>query len=120
MTKPDEIDFIFQLILDNCVLKTLETLLFGLRKFFGVPCRTPILALLSHFWVKIRVLVRPNLQRWTEFGLLVIFWLNFDDFPFLLLYTHPKVNLFSILLLFGTFPSSKFHLKPVLTNRVIS
>ena len=32
MTKPDEIDFIVQLILDNRVLNTLETLLFGLRK----------------------------------------------------------------------------------------
>ena len=47
MAKPEKIDLIFQLILDNCVLKTLETLLFGLRKIFGVACSTPILALLS-------------------------------------------------------------------------
>ena len=33
-TKPDVIDFIVQLILANCVLKTLKTLLFGLRIFF--------------------------------------------------------------------------------------
>ena len=77
MTKPDEIDFIVQLILDNRVLNTLETLLFGLRKIFGVPCSTPILALLSHFWVKIRALVRPNLQRWTGFDLLIIFLVKF-------------------------------------------
>ena len=61
-TKPNEIDLIFQLIWDNCVFKTLETLLFGLRKKCGVPCSTPILVLLSHFWVKIRALLRPNLQ----------------------------------------------------------
>ena len=72
MTEPDEIDFIVQLILDKYVLKTLETLLFSLRKFFGVPCSTPILALLSNFWLKIRALVRPNLQRQTGFDLLII------------------------------------------------
>ena len=77
MTKPDEIDFIVQLILANCVLKTLETLLFSLRKFFGVPCSTPILALLSHLWVKIRALVRPNLQRQAGFDLLIILGVKF-------------------------------------------
>ena len=50
VTKPDEIDFIVQLILSNCVLKTLETPLLGLRIFFGVMCSTPNLALLSSFW----------------------------------------------------------------------
>ena len=77
MTKPDEIDSIVQLILDNRVFKTQETLLFGLRNFFGVPFSTPVFALFSDFWVKIRALVRPNRERWTGFDLLIISGVKF-------------------------------------------
>ena len=45
------------------------------------------LTLLSNFWVKIRALMRPNLQRWTGFDLLIISGpetrgLNSDNFLF--------------------------------------
>ena len=36
------------------------------QKKFGVPCSTPIFALLSKFWVKIRTLVQPNLPKFSE------------------------------------------------------
>ena len=37
---------------------TIETLKFW--KHFGVPCSTPVLAQVIHFWVKIRGLVQPK------------------------------------------------------------
>ena len=61
VTKHDKIDLIFQLFLANWVFQTLETLFSALRKVFGVPCSTPVLALSSNFWVTNRALVRPNL-----------------------------------------------------------
>ena len=77
MTKPDKIDLILQLILDICVLDIMKSLSVDLGKFFGVPCGTPVLALLSDFWVKIRALVRPSLQGWTGFDLLIISGVKF-------------------------------------------
>ena len=48
---------------------------------FGAPLSTPYFALLSHFWVKIRALLLPNLQRWPKFD--SYSWgLNSDEFPF--------------------------------------
>ena len=77
MTKPDKMDLIFQLILVNCAPWTQETLSFDLGKNFGVSCSTPVLALLSHFWVKIRALVKLHLQRWIGFDLLTILGVKF-------------------------------------------
>ena len=61
-----------QLFWRDYVRCSLKILSFTLQNFFGVPCSTPVLALLSHFYVKIRAPVRPNLQRWTGFDLLII------------------------------------------------
>ena len=77
MAKPDKIDLIFQLILAICDFWVAETPSFDLRKFFGVPFSTPVFALLSDFWVKIRALVRPNRQGWTVFDLLIISGVKF-------------------------------------------
>ena len=61
----------------STVLKRLCPLQFTLQKNFGVPCSTPVFALLSDFWVKIRALVRPNRERWTGFDLLIISGVKF-------------------------------------------
>ena len=97
VTKPDYISLIFQLILVNCVPWTLETPWHGLGKFFKVLRSTPVLALMSHFWVKIRAPVRPNLQRWTWFDLLIIlgvkFWW-FSSFKPTLAFLEAELTLF--------------------------
>ena len=77
MTKPDKILSIFQLILAHWVLKPPETPHPGLGKCFLVFFGTPVLAQLSHFWGKNKAPVRPNLQRWTGFDLLIILWVKF-------------------------------------------
>ena len=58
---------------------TLKTLYSGLGNFFVVPfsVQHPIFALLSHFWVKIRAPVRPNLYSWTGFDLFIIYRVKF-------------------------------------------
>ena len=48
--------------------------------FFG----TPVLAQLSHFWGENKAPVRPNLQRWTGFDLLIILPVKFWWFSFFL------------------------------------
>ena len=73
-----------QLFWRDYVRCSLKILSFTLQKFFGVPCSTPVFALLSDFWVKIRALVRPNRQRWTGFDLLIIFLVKFWWFSFFL------------------------------------
>ena len=77
VAKPCKIKLIFRLILVDWVFRIVETSRPSLGKFFGVPCGTPVLALLSDFWVKIRALVRPNLQGWTGFDLLIILGVKF-------------------------------------------
>ena len=71
-----------QLFWRDYVRCSLKILLFTLQKIFGVPCSTPDFALLSHFWVKIRAVVRQNLPRWTGFDLLRVFWVKFWWFSF--------------------------------------
>ena len=73
-----------QLFWRDYVRYSLKILSFTPQKFFGVPCSTPVFALLSDFWVKIRALVRPNRQRWTGFDLLIIFLVKFWWFSFFL------------------------------------
>ena len=73
-----------QLFWRDYVRWSLKILSFTLQKNFGVPCSTPVFALLSDFWVKIRALVRPNRQRWTGFDLLIIFLVKFWWFSFFL------------------------------------
>ena len=73
-----------QLFWRDYVCYSLKILLFTLQKKFAVPCSTPVFALLSDFWVKIRALVRPNRQRWTGFDLLIIFLVKFWWFSFFL------------------------------------
>ena len=70
MTKLEQIDLIFQLIL----FWDLETPWPGLSKKIGVPRSTPILALLSHYLGKenMRTLVRPQIQSWTLFDMLLL------------------------------------------------
>ena len=51
VTKPDKIDLIFQLILANCILQTLEILSPALGNIIGVLCSTPVLAVLIHVWL---------------------------------------------------------------------
>ena len=77
VAKPCKIKLIFRLILVDWVFRIVETSRPSLGKFFGVPCGTPVLALLSDFWVKIRALVRPSLQGWTGFDLLIISGVKF-------------------------------------------
>ena len=71
-----------QLFWRDYVRCSLKILSFTPQKNFGVPCSTPVFALLSDFWVKIRALVRPNRQRWTGFDLLIIFLVKFWWFSF--------------------------------------
>ena len=52
--KPCKTKLIFQLILVDWVFCIVKTSWLTLRKIFGVPCSTPVLALLSIFWVKMR------------------------------------------------------------------
>ena len=66
-----------------CPLESQNTFVYP-SKIFGVPCSTPVFALLSDFWVKIRALVRPNRQRWTGFDLLIISGVKFWWFSFFL------------------------------------
>ena len=54
VAKPYKIELIFQLILVEWVWYIVKTSWLTLQNFFGVPCSTPILALLSNFWVKMR------------------------------------------------------------------
>ena len=77
VAKPCKIKLIFRLILVDWVFRIVETSRPSLGKNFGVPCGTPVLALLSDFWVKIRALVRPSLQGWTGFDLLIISGVKF-------------------------------------------
>ena len=73
-----------QLFWRDYVRYSLKILSFTLQKNFGVPCSTPVFALLSDFWVKIRALVRPNRQRWTGFDFLIISGVKFWWFSFFL------------------------------------
>ena len=77
MAKPDEINLIFQFVLDDCILFSMRNHLDLASDYFGFPCGTPVLAILSHFWVMIKALVRPNLQIWTGFYLLIISGVKF-------------------------------------------
>ena len=43
-----------------------------------------------HFWVKIRALVRLNLQRWTGFDLLIFFGVKFCSFLFFKFLSRPS------------------------------
>ena len=64
------------------VLCTLKTLYPDLGKFFGVPLSTPTFTPLSHFWVKIRAPLGPNLQSWALFELFMISGVKFWGFSF--------------------------------------
>ena len=73
-----------QLFWRDYVRGSLKILSFTLQKIFGVPCSTPVFAILIDFCVKIRALVRPNRQRWTGFDLLIISGVKFWWFSFFL------------------------------------
>ena len=77
MTKPDEIDFIVQLILANCVFWITKTLPVGPQKFFLVFFGTPQVDPFVKFYCMFNALVRPNLKRWTGFDVLIIFGVKF-------------------------------------------
>ena len=66
-----------------------KTLYSGLWNFFGVPLSTPTFALLSHFWVKIRAPLLPNLQSSVGFELLIISGVKFWWFSFLITISSP-------------------------------
>ena len=73
---------IFQLFCVNCIFWITKTPHIGPQNFLLVLFGTPVLALLGHFWVKIRAPVRPNRQRWTGFDWLILLGVNSEDFPF--------------------------------------
>ena len=77
MTKPDEIDFIVQLILAICDFLIAETSSFDLRNFFLVFFGTPQVDPFVKFYCIFNALVRPNLKRWTGFDVLIIFGVKF-------------------------------------------
>ena len=52
-----------QLFWRDYVRCSLKILSFTLQKIFGVPCSTPVFALLSDFWVKIRALVSNHCKN---------------------------------------------------------
>ena len=51
---------------------------------FGPTASNLRYEILTNFWVKIRVLVRPHLWSWTGFDLLIISWVKFWWFSFFL------------------------------------
>ena len=61
---------------------------FQIKPLLGHPELDPFFKFYCYF----NALVRPNLQRWTEFGLLIIFWLNSDDFPFFYFHSSPSLS----------------------------
>ena len=61
---------------------------FQIKPLLGHPELDPFFKFYCYF----NALVRPNLQRWTEFGLLIIFLVNFWWFSFFYFHSSPSLS----------------------------
>ena len=74
-TVKDRFDFSIDLG-QLCLVHPRNTFVWPQKNFWS-RSQHPYFSTLSHFWVKIRALMRPNLQGWTGFDLLIILGVKF-------------------------------------------